>query len=108
MIQLPTVSMLLSFESKNDLFSEKLQKFATKLEARYIKMPWANFSFKLFSYVKRMDASNTSTRFCLNILGDTTLESLRSEKKTTKSLVPILKNENLADLFLILPGQLQM
>ena len=32
MIQLPTVSMLLLFELKNDLFSEKLQKLSTKLE----------------------------------------------------------------------------
>ena len=32
MIQLPTVSMLLEFEFKNSLFSEKLQKVGTELE----------------------------------------------------------------------------
>ena len=32
MIQLPSVSMLLKFESKNDLFSEKLQNLGTRLE----------------------------------------------------------------------------
>ena len=32
MIQLPTVSMPLEFESKNDLFPEKLQTLGTKLE----------------------------------------------------------------------------
>ena len=32
MIQLTTVSMLLYFESKNSLFSEKLQKVGTELE----------------------------------------------------------------------------
>ena len=47
-------------------------------------------------------------RFCLNILGDTTLQSLKSEKTRKISLVPIPRHENLADLFLMLPGQLQM
>ena len=32
MIQLPTVSMLLQFESRSDPFSEKLKKLGTKLE----------------------------------------------------------------------------
>ena len=55
-----------------------------------------------------MDTPNKSTRFCSNILGETTLQSLKSEKTRKISLVPIPRHENLADLFLILPGQLQM
>ena len=54
-----------------------------------------------------MDTPNKSAKFCSNILGDTTLQSLKSEQ-TQISLVPIPRHENLADLFLILPGQLQM
>ena len=55
-----------------------------------------------------MDTPNKSARFCSNILGDTTLPSLKSEKTPKISLVPISRHENLADLFLILPGQHQM
>ena len=55
-----------------------------------------------------MDAPNESSRFCLNIPGDTILQSLKSEKTRKTSLIPIPRHENLADLFLILPGQLQM
>ena len=54
-----------------------------------------------------MDIPNKSARFCSNILGDR-LQSLKSEKTRKISLVPIPRHENLADLFLILPGQLQM
>ena len=54
-----------------------------------------------------MDTSNKSARFFSNILGDTTLQSFKSEKTRKISLVPVPKHENLADLFLILPGQLQ-
>ena len=49
-----------------------------------------------------MDTPNKSARFCSNILGDTTLQSLKSEKTRKISLVPIPRHENLADLFLIL------
>ena len=65
---------------------------------------------KLFSYVKQqyMDTSNKSARFCSNILRDTTLQSLKSEKTRKISLVPIPRHGNLADLFLIFLGQLQM
>ena len=55
-----------------------------------------------------MDTPNKSARFCSNILGDNTLESLRSEKTRKINLVLISKHEHLADLFLVLPGQLQM
>ena len=55
-----------------------------------------------------MDTPIKSARFCSNILGDTRLQSLKSEKTRKISLVPIPRHENLADLFLILPGQLQM
>ena len=55
-----------------------------------------------------MDTPNKSARFCSNILGDSRLQSLKSEKTRKISLVPIPRHENLADLFLILPGQLQM
>ena len=55
-----------------------------------------------------MDAPNKSARFCSNILGDTTLQSLKSEKTRKISIVPIPRHENLANLFLILPDQLQM
>ena len=55
-----------------------------------------------------MDTSNKSARFCLNIPGDTTLQSLKSEKTRKISLVPIPRHEILADSFLILPIQLQM
>ena len=55
-----------------------------------------------------MDTPNKSARFSQNILGDTTLHSFKSEKTRKISLVPIPRHENLADLFLILPGQLQM
>ena len=55
-----------------------------------------------------MDTPNKSARFCSNILGDTTLQILRSEKTRKISLVPIPRYENLADLFLILLGHLQM
>ena len=55
-----------------------------------------------------MDTPNKSARFCLNIPGDTTLQSLKNEKTRKISLVPIPRHENLADLFLILPGQHQM
>ena len=74
-----------------------------------MKMLWAKI-MKLFRYVKRqyMDTPNKSARFCSNILGDTIIQSLKSEKTRKISLVPIPRHENLADLFLILPGQLQM
>ena len=55
-----------------------------------------------------MDTLNKSARFSSNILGDTTLQSLKSEKTRKISLVPTPRHGNLADLFLILPGQLQM
>ena len=55
-----------------------------------------------------MDTPNKSTRVYSNILGDTTLQSLKSEKTEKISLVPIPRHEILADLFLIFPGQLQM
>ena len=55
-----------------------------------------------------MDIANKSARFCSNILGDTTLQSLKSEKTRKISLVPIPRHEIFAYLFLILPGQLQM
>ena len=55
-----------------------------------------------------MDTPNKSARFCSNILGGTRLQSLKSEKTRKISLVPIPRHESLADLFLILPGQLQM
>ena len=55
-----------------------------------------------------MDTSNKSARFCSNILGDTTLQNLKSEKTRKNSLVLIPRHENLADLFLILLGQPQM
>ena len=55
-----------------------------------------------------MDTSSKSARVCSNVLEDTTLLSLKSEKTQKISLVPILRHEILADLFLILPGQLQM
>ena len=51
---------------------------------------------------------NKSSSFCSNILGDTTLQILRSEENTKSSLVPIRRYENLTDLFRILPGYLQM
>ena len=44
----------------------------------------------------------------LKYSGDTTCQSLKSEKTRKISLVPISRHENLADLFLILPSQLQM
>ena len=48
MIQLPTVFMLLQFESKNDVFSEKLQKLGTKLElVTCLWLSYWNFSVKL-------------------------------------------------------------
>ena len=55
-----------------------------------------------------MDTPNKSARFYLNILGDTALQILRIEKTRKISLVPIPRHENLADLFLMLSGQLQM
>ena len=55
-----------------------------------------------------MDTPTKSARFYSNIPGDITLQSLKSEKTRKISLVPIPRHENLADLFLILPGQLQM
>ena len=55
-----------------------------------------------------MDTPNKSARFRSNILAYTTLQRLKSEKTRKISLVPIPRHENLADLFLILPGQLQM
>ena len=72
-------------------------------------MLWAKI-MKLIRYVKQycMDTPNKSARFCSNILGDTTLQSLNSEKTQKIRLVPILRHENLAKLFLILPCQLQM
>ena len=72
-------------------------------------MLWAKI-MKLSSYTKQlyMDTSNKSARFSSNILGDTTLQSLRNEKTRKISLVLIPRYENLEDLFLILPGQLQM
>ena len=54
-----------------------------------------------------MDTPNKSARFCSNILGDTTPHCFKSEKTGKTSLVLIPRYENLADLFLILPGQLQ-
>ena len=42
------------------------------------------------------------------MLGDTTLQTVKSEKTRKISLIFIPRHENLADLFLILPGQLQM
>ena len=105
MIQLPTVSMLLYFESKTSLFSEKLQKVGTELELVTLR---SNFSGTLNSSTCLLDTPNKSARFCSNILGDATLQSLKSEKTRKISLVSIPRHENLADLFLILPGQLQM
>ena len=55
-----------------------------------------------------MDTPNKSARFYSNILGGATLQSLRSEKTRKISLVLIPRYENLADLFLIFPDQLQM
>ena len=55
-----------------------------------------------------MDTQNESARFCSNILGDTTLESLKSEKTRKISLAPIPRHGDLPDLYLILLGQLQM
>ena len=55
-----------------------------------------------------MNTPNKSARFCSNILGDTALQSLKSEKTQKISLVSIPKHENLADLFRILSDQLQM
>ena len=52
-----------------------------------------------------MDTPNKSSRFYSNILEDTTLQNLKSEK--TQKLAS-WRHENLADLFLRLPGQLQM
>ena len=46
-----------------------------------------------------MDTPNKSASFCSNILGDTTLQNLKSEKTRKISLLPILRHENLADLF---------
>ena len=65
---------------------------------------------KLFRYVKQLyvDTLNKSATFCLNIPGDTTLQSLKSEKTRKVSLVPIPRHEMLGDLFLILSGELQM
>ena len=72
-------------------------------------MLWAKI-MKLSRYVKQyyIDTSNKSARFSSNILGDTTLQSLKSEKTRKISLVPMPMHENLADLFLILSGQPQM
>ena len=55
-----------------------------------------------------MNTPNKSARFRSNIFRDTTLQSLKSEKTRKISLVPIPRHENLADLFLIFPGYLQM
>ena len=55
-----------------------------------------------------MDTANKSAKFCSNILGDTALQSLKSGETRKISLVPIPRHENLADLFLIFPGQFQM
>ena len=44
----------------------------------------------------------------LKHLGDTTLQSLKSEKTRKSSLVAIPRHENVADLLMIFPGQLQM
>ena len=55
-----------------------------------------------------MDIPNKSARFISYILGDTTFQSLKSEKTRKISLVLIPSHENLADLFLIPLGQLQM
>ena len=72
-------------------------------------MLWAKM-MKHSSYVKQfyMDISNKSSWFSSNNLGDTTLQSLRCEKTQKISLVPIPRYENIADLFLIIPGQIQM
>ena len=55
-----------------------------------------------------MDTPKKTRRFRSNVLGDTTLQSLKSEKTQKISLVPMPRHENLADLFLIFPGQRQM
>ena len=72
-------------------------------------MLWAKI-VKLTRYVKQqfIDTRNKSARFCSNILRDTTHQSLKSKKTSKISLVPIPRHENLVDLFLVIPGQLQM
>ena len=52
---------------------------------------------------------NKSARVCSNILGDTVIYSMNSEKKSYKiSHVSTLRQEKRADLSMMFPGQLKM
>ena len=51
--------------------------------------------------------TNKSTRICLNIFGDSVIQSLKNVKIRKSGLVPMLRQEKLADLFLVFPAILE-
>ena len=50
---------------------------------------------------------NKSPSICLNILGDCVIQSLKSGKTRKSGLIPMSRQEKLAELFLVFPARLQ-
>ena len=66
-------------------------------------------SMKLGTFVKWSfpAITNISARICLNIFGDSEIQSLKSGKNTKSGLVPKSRQEQLADLLLVFPARVK-
>ena len=95
------------FEFQKATFLRKLKKtsyFQIIASAVWFHVFRWNFTylFSCFFYI-----TNKSPRICLNILGDSVIQSLKSGKARENGLVPMSRQEKLADLFLAFPARLE-
>ena len=67
-------------------------------------VPFISMNVGTFVKWSFLDISNKSARICLNIFGDSVIQSLKSGKARKSGLIPMSKQGKLTDLFLVFPG----
>ena len=68
---------------------------------------WYSVFQRNLAHLLSVVISNKSARICETIFGHTVIQSLKSGKAQKIGFISMGRQENLADLFLIVPGQLQ-
>ena len=95
----------LNFKTRH--FEENLQNWLFSNHCRCRIVPC--ISMKPCTFVKGsfLVTTNKSTIICFNIFGDCVIQNLKSIKTQKNGIVPMSRQENLADLFLIFLAKLE-
>ena len=99
------------------------KKFALNFKKRYFEenkklaifksMPlpfgsvYFNETWHICYYWSFLVTTIKSARICVNIFGDSVIQTLKSGKTLKTGLVPMSRQEKLADLFLVFPASLE-